>query len=468
MGSNINKLSYFGYSYQIKLICCLLQDKNFLNRIYDILSLDYFDSDAIKWAIELILGHFKEYKSTPSLDVVKVKLSEVSDNVLATSIQDVFKEVAKYKESTDLSFIKDQTIEFCVNQKLKNAISESVSLLEIGEYGSIKKLIDTALHAGVERNVGHVYEDEIVTRLNELARKVIPTPWDVINELTEGGFGPGELIVLCAPPGVGKSMSLVNLAAHAMKQGLNVIYYTLELNEAYVGKRFDSYFTGIPQQNLKYHKEDVQTELGKVPGKLIIKYYPTNNASTNTLDAHISKCKMLGFKPDVIIVDYADLLTDANKNKNSKDYETVGNIYYDLRGLAGLHEVPVFTASQINRSGAELDVIGADKIARSFEKVMVGDFVISLSRKVADKLTGTGRWHIIKNRFGPDGLTFPSKINMAVCKIDIFGEETKEGKDLKGKMKDSVNQERVLIKNRLKELSMGAPQNKSISSELLG
>ena len=278
------------------------------------------------------------------------------------------------------------------------------------------------MKAGADRDIGHEYITDLALRFVENKRNTIPTPWDVVNEIMDGGLGTGEMGVFVAPAGIGKSMALVNIAAHAAKRGLNVIYYTLELSETYVGARFDSHYTGIPSQDLKFHQEEVVETLKGVKGKLVIKYYPTKTATVNTIAAHIDKCIMQGMKPDVILLDYADLLRDTGVKGAVRNDIMLGNIYEELRGLAGTYGVPLYTASQANRSALEEDIIEADKIAESYAKVMVADFVVSLSRKTADKISGTGRWHVIKNRFGPDGLTFPSKMNMATAKIDIFAE----------------------------------------------
>jgi replicative DNA helicase len=259
--------------------------------------------------------------------------------------------------------------------------------------------------------------------------------------------------VFVAPAGIGKSMALVNAAANCVKKGLNVVYYTLELSDTYVGGRFDSYFTGIPTSDLKYHREEVERALEKLPGKLVIKYYPTKTASVNTIAAHLDKCALQDVKPDIMFIDYADLLRDAGASKTARHDQVLGGIYEELRGLAGLHQIPLWTASQANRSAAEMEVIEADKIAESYTKVMVADFVVSLSRKTADKISGTGRWHIIKNRFGPDGLTFPSKMNMSVCGIDIFEENTILGQQTKKIMNNDDKVIRNALANKFNELN---------------
>lgn len=447
-------LQRFGNAFQTKVIAALLRDKIFLQQITDILDPKYFSSDAAQWVVKTINQYFAEYKTTATFDVLKVKVDAIDVDMLKTTVIELLKEVVKQLESDDLTFVKDQITNFCKNQKLKNAILGSVELLKIGKYDDIKKLVDDAMKAGVDKNIGHDYMEMIGDRFQENKRNTIQTPWEVINEIMDGGLGKGELGVFVAPAGIGKSMALVNMAAHAVQKGLNVVYYTLELNENYVGSRFDSYYTGIPSQDLKYHQEEVTDAVQKLPGRLVIKYYPTKTATITMLSAHLEKCMLQGIKPDLVLVDYADLLRDGgSKGANTRHDIMLANIYEDLRGMAGTYQVPVYTASQANRSALEEDIIEADKISESYGKIMVADFVVSLSRKTTDKISGTGRWHVIKNRFGPDGLTFPSKMNMSVCKINIYAENTIQGKEANKVMANSDEVIRKTLQNKFNELS---------------
>jgi len=444
-----DRLSSYGYSFQIKVITSLLTDKGFLQQISDILIPEYFESDANEWIVQTILDYHKEYKTTATLEVMKVKLQNVDNDVLTTQIKEHLKDAWKYSESDDLTFIKQQALDFCKNQEIKKAILSSVELLKIGRYDDIKVAIDKALKSGGDKEIGHDYMSSIDERYTESVRFTKETPWEIINELTSGGLGKGELGVFVAPAGIGKSWGLINIGAHAVRKGMSVIHYTLELNEAYVGLRYDSVVTGIANQNLKHYQDQVKSELSRLPGKLVIKYYPTKTCSVMGLRAHIEKCIMQGMKPDVIIVDYADLLRGHGTEKR---HELEG-IYEDLRGLAGEYEVPVWTASQANRSALEEDVIGAEKIAESYGKVMVADFVISLSRKVQDKLAGTGRWHVIKNRFGPDGITLPSKMNTSNGQINIYADTSIQGKDAKKQMENGNELARRMLSQKYSEIN---------------
>ena len=444
-----DRLSAYGYAFQIKVITALFTDKMFLQQIADILSPGYFESDANNWIITTILEYHKEYKTTPTLEVMKVKLDDVEHDVLKEQIKAHLKDAWKYTEADDLQFIKQQAIDFCKNQEIKKAILTSVDLLKHGRYEDIKAKIDNALKAGGDKDIGHDYMTSIDMRYTEAVRFTKETPWEVINELTDGGLGKGELGVFVAPAGIGKSWGLINIGANAVKKGLTVIHYTLELNEAYVGLRYDSVITGIANQNLKHYQSQVKEELEKLDGELIIKYYPTKTVSVLGLRGHIEKCIMQGKKPDVVVVDYADLLRGHGQEKR---HELEG-IYEDLRGMAGEYEIPIWTASQANRSALEEDVIGAEKISESYGKVMVADFVISLSRKVADKMAGTGRWHVIKNRFGPDGITLPSKMNTSNGQIHIYADTSVQGKETQKQMDKGEEFTRKMLSRKFQEIN---------------
>jgi replicative DNA helicase len=444
-----DRLSAYGYAFQIKVITALFTDKMFLQQIADILSPGYFESDANNWIIATILEYHKEYKTTPTLEVMKVKLNDVEHDVLKEQIKAHLKDAWKYTEADDLQFIKQQAIDFCKNQEIKKAILTSVDLLKHGRYEDIKAKIDNALKAGGDKDIGHDYMTSIDMRYTEAVRFTKETPWEVINELTDGGLGKGELGVFVAPAGIGKSWGLINIGANAVKKGLTVVHYTLELNEAYVGLRYDSVITGIPNQNLKHYQSQVKEELEKLNGELIIKYYPTKTVSVLGLRGHIEKCIMQGKKPDIVVVDYADLLRGHGQEKR---HELEG-IYEDLRGMAGEYEIPIWTASQANRSALEEDVIGAEKISESYGKVMVADFVISLSRKVQDKLAGTGRWHVIKNRFGPDGITLPSKMNTSNGQIHIYADTSVQGKETQKQMDKGEEFTRKMLSRKFQEIN---------------
>ena len=200
----------------------------------------------------------------------------------------------------------------------------------------------------------------------------------------------------------------------------------MELSEHYVGARYDTVFTGIPSTELKEKKEEVKAKITNLNGRLLIKYFPPKGVSVKKLQQHIEKMITLDNKPDLIIVDYADLLL-SHSNKADSTYAEQGGVYIDLRGMGGQLEIPIWTASQTNRSAIDSEVIEADKIADSYAKVMNADFIMSVSRKSKDKLNDTARAHIMKNRFGPDGITFPCKMNTNTGYIEVYDGNSPDG-----------------------------------------
>lgn len=439
----------YGTSFQSKIITSLLLNNKFIKTVYDILEVSYFDADSNKFLIKEIKKYFDKYKIPPTMEAMKVMIDELDNDVLKTSVVDSLRNAWNHRESPDLEFVQEKTLEFCRNQVIKKAIMDSVELLDTQQYEKIKGVIDTAMRAGVERDIGHEYISGLEERLTQQSRNCIPTKWDSVNELMDGGLAGGELGVIVAPAGIGKSWTLQAIGADAVRQGKTVIHYTLELNAQYVGLRYDTIFTGQPTANLQYHKDEVSKKIQNLKGELIIKYYPTRTASINTITAHLQQCELQGIKADMVIVDYADIMK-STQNFSEKRH-AIGLIYEELRGVAGEFDIPIWTASQANRSSLEEDVIDASKVSEDYSKVMTADFVMSMSRKVEDKIANTGRFHVIKNRFGPDGLTFPATINTNTGYIMIYEAHTKEGRSTQGKMDNSEEYLRRTLAQKKKD-----------------
>jgi replicative DNA helicase len=445
-----DSLADYGHSFQTKVITILLSDKAFLQQVSDIIEPYYFESQATNWLVEKILSYNNIYKNIPTAEVLKSEVLSIDDPTLKVSVIKTLNDIKTNKNSTDFEYIKSIVLQFCKNQKMKGAILDSVDLLKSGNFDLIKKKIDTAMKAGADKDIGHEYKLDIDARYEEGARDCIATGWNVIDDVMSGGLAGGELGIIVAPAGIGKSWVLVSIAANAVKAGKTVVYYTLELNHFYVARRFDAYYTKIAFQNLNEEsaQEKIRECVGNLKGELILKYYPTKTASVNTISSHIEKCISQNKKPDLIIVDYADLIKPSKAGDKRLE---LNDIYEDLRGLAGTHNIPVWSASQANRSALEDDIIEGGKVSESYNKLMIADFVMSLSRKVNDKIGGTGRFHTIKNRFGPDGMTFPSKINTMNGNIEIYEPNSDMGKSVTVSMTGDPFAKK-LMNTRLKEL----------------
>ena len=456
--TQIDTLAKFGPTFQTKAIAVMLTDKTFLDQAQDIIDDKHFELDAHSWIVGRILWYFGEYRDIPSMEVFKKEVDKIHGNdVLKTSVIQSLKEVYKNTTASDISYIKDEFLTFCKNQALKNAILKAADKLQRGDYDGIKSIVDKAMTAGQERNFGHNWKEDVEKRAVHLARDTVATGWEVIDQIMDGGLAAGELGVIVAPPGIGKSWGLAHIGKAALQNGRKIVHYTFELNENYLGLRYDTLFTGIEPNKIKDNVEQVRKAIESITGEVIIKNYPTRTVSTTALRAHLDRLESTGYIPEVVIVDYGDLMRSTDKS-NAR-WEELGIVYEDLRGLAGELGVPIWTASQSQRASLNDDIIEAGRIAESFNKIMTADFVMSISRKLADKVANTARIHIMKNRFGPDGLTFPALADFVSGKFEIYDENSAEGVRIKRQMSDGDNILKNLLHKKMIEFSVEEDDN---------
>ena len=421
----LKSLQQYGKGFQLKVLGSLLTDKGFLINVRDVLHVQYFDADSHKWIIGQIIDYFDKYHTCVTMDVLRVELQKVENEVLQVALKE---ELRNSYEATqdDLEYVQEEFTTFCKNQEMKSAILNSADLLKKGDFDGIRSNIENAMKAGMDKNIGHEYNKDIETRYRVDYRPTIPTPWPVLNDGIQGGFGPGDLGIFFGSPGGGKSWAMVAIAAHAVKLGYKVNFYTLELGEDYVGKRFDCYFTGYNIDEVNQHREEVTEFVDGLKGKLIVKEYPPKSASINTIKAHIQKCIDKDHKPELIIIDYVDYLKAPSRGRNYERKDEIDDVFIATKGLAKEMKIPIITPSQVNRMGARDNVIEGDKAAGSYDKMMVADMCFSLSRQKEDKVLGTGRVHVMKNRYGQDGMTYKIKMNTNNGHIQFLEKATEE------------------------------------------
>ena len=410
-------LKQYGPVFQVKVLGALLTQRQFLINIIDSLDSEYFESSAHKWIIEYIQKYFSEYHTTPTVETLSIEVKKIENEVLRISIAEALREAYKMSDNSDLEWVENEFSTFCRNQQVKKAILGSVQLLEMNDFESILQLISKAVNAGEDKTIGLDYNLDIEARYREDDRNCIPFPWPVFNEMTQGGYGKGDLVLVFGNPGGGKSWAITAMGAYAAALGYNVVHYSLELGEGYVGKRYDAVFSGIEVDKLHLHRKEVDEIVGKVKGKVIIKEYPPKRASFDTIEAHLQQLEHQNdFKPDLIIIDYLDYMRTRSRKERK---EEIDDVYVAAKAFAKEKGIPVVSPSQANRGAAKSDIIEGDNAAGSYEKIMIGDIILSLARKRKDKIEGTGNWHIMKNRYGADGMTFRSRINTSNGYIDI-------------------------------------------------
>jgi len=417
----------YGKHFQEKIFQGLLTDHTWASQMQEVMHSDFFELRYLKYLSEKYFAYFVKYRTFPTpqllISIVKEDLFDDHDILLKEQIVDYLHRLRTDPDLGDISYVKEKALDFCKRQSFKEALEQAVDLIGKNEYESVVTLMKEAVSVGMANTVGHVFFEDAETRFVKSNRVAIPTGLSRLDahDILRGGLGRGELGVVTANTGVGKSHWLVALGAHAMRCGKNVVHYTFELSEESVGLRYDSNLCNIPSNDVQDRKDYVlETYEEEDLGNLIIKEYPTGAASIVTIKNHLDKLLLRDFKPAVIIIDYADIMR-STRSFDSLRHE-LKLIYEELRNLAMELQIPIWTASQANRDSANSDIVGLENMAEAYSKAMVADVVLSISRKSAEKSTGAGRLYIAKNRAGKDGLLFPINIDTARSKFTLLDE----------------------------------------------
>jgi replicative DNA helicase len=314
----------------------------------------------------------------------------------------------------------------------------------------VAKVINDALLLGGDSDYGYDYVKDFEERFQIKSRNPITTGWSQIDLLCRNGLGRGELGVVIAPTGAGKSMVLVHLGTEALKLGKTVVHYTLELADLSIASRYDSCLTSIDLGDLILMKDKVLEAVKEVKGTLVVKEYPTKSASTRTIKAHLEKLRQRGLEIGMVIVDYGDLLKPVIMTGEKR--HDLESIYEELRAIAQEYKCPVWTASQTNRSGLNAEVITMESISEAFSKCFVADFIFSVSRTIEDKSSKGGRIFVAKNRNGPDGLIYPifmDPSNVAIEVLEPTGETASEV------IANSIKDQATALRDKYKEFKKG-------------
>ena len=446
--------SKYGKDFQEKLCQLILQDRMFCDQIEEVLDIQFLELRYLRVFVQKVFQYRIKYEVHPTTrTMLTLMRSELDDENDATQkqVRDYFSRI--YKSDMEVEgeeYIKDTALDFCKKQVLKEAMLKSVGLLKNSSFDEISNTINEALKLGSDNNFGYDYLKDFEQRFEIKVRNPVSTGWDHIDRLSKGGLGRGELGVVIAPTGAGKSMVLFHLGAQAIKAGKNVVHYTLELADTVVASRYDSCITGVQLSDLFTFKEQIYETVQDLDGGLIVKEYPTKSASTRTLENHLEKLRQRDFKIDMILVDYGDLLK-PNVIRKEKRME-LESTYEELRAIAQKFSCPVWTASQTNRSGLNAEVITMESISEAFNKCFVADFIFSVSRTIDDKNANTGRMFVAKNRFGPDGLIYPLLMDTSNVKIEVLEPTGETVNDIVVK---SAKEQAEVLKEKYKEFKNG-------------
>jgi len=403
----------FSDNIQRGILYFLKSDKDFYLQIVNLVKPEHFEYPSHARIFTTVRNYYEKYGKLPTDEFI---LQDVKDKLGSRESVSDYDDELTYINGLDEATISnseymlDIVETFAKKEAMKSAIAESISLVKEDRMEEVEALVKEALLVHRDVDTGQDYFSDIHMRwdrtFNEEKKEKYKTVLPSIDRSLEGGLGKKELARVVAPPGVGKSLYLVNQGVQAMMEGQKVLYVSLEMSEDKIAQRFDSVTTLVPQFKLKDPssqltvKERLNMFKERFPGSdLVIKEFPTGQASSNTVRNLLVQLQNYDeFSPDLVIIDYLELMRPVREIE--KEYLAQQRIAEEVRGVAMEFNILVWTATQTNRQGRMVQVITDAELGDSYGKIRTCDFAMSLNQSEEEFDNGVMRAYVIKSRNG--------------------------------------------------------------------
>jgi replicative DNA helicase len=408
---------YLGNTFQLQLINQLITDKEFAQSIIDVLEASYFDNKYFKLIVQMIREYHSKYQSSPNFETLEqIAKTEISQELVLKIVVDTIKQVqdAPFEGSP---FVQEKALKFCKQQELQKAMDRAQKIINQGDfesYDQVEGMVREALQVG-ERETGitEVFSglDDV---LNDDFRHPIPMGITGIDRLLKGGLAKGEIGVILAPTGVGKTTLMTKIANSAFNMGYNVLQIFFEDNPKIIQRKHFTIWTGIEPDNLSIRREEVISKVDEIkntmPNKLILKKLPSDTITMNQIKNQVRKMIADGTKIDMITLDYIDCVVP--ENVKTDEWKAEGSVMRHFEAMCHELEIAGWTTTQGNRSSISSEVVTTDQMGGSIKKAQVGHVIISVAKTLQQKEMKLATIAITKSRLGQDGIVFEN------CKFD--------------------------------------------------
>lgn len=403
-------LGYLGYSFQVKLVKQLIEDHKFSESIISIIDPNYFDNEYMRLIVAALKNYYEKYEIIPSYETIfNIIKSETRREIIRESATELIKEV-KESDNRDCLHTQDVAIKFCKQQELKKATQKIQKILDGGDfdrYDECEELVKQAISVGTEKDEGVDIFHAIADVLAEDFRSPIPTGLVGIDNLMGGGLSKGELGVILAAFGVGKTTLMTRMANSAYLEGKNVVQIFFEDTVKVIQRKHFSCFSGIELSQLSDRREEVEEAISRfqnLEGNLILKKMSSDGTTIPQIKQYLRKLISSGIKPDIVFLDYIDCVQPTKQFKD--EYSGEGNVMRQFETMLSELDIAGWTAVQGNRSAIGADLVEANMMGGSIKKGQIGHFILSVAKTLDQKEEGRATLAILKSRFGRDGVVF--------------------------------------------------------------
>lgn len=449
--------AYLGQSFQLSLLKTMIEDKKFGESIIEVANFKYFENGSFRTIFTHIQESYEKFKKIPAYVTIEQKLMAESlnkDTTLKMHI-DTLNMIKEHKVD-DPGSIKLQSLNFCKQQTLKEAIKKVDSIMKQGafeQYKDIEKIMQDALQVGVTT---HEIVDALENperALDTDSRTPFPTGITGLDALLKGGLGRGELGVVLAPTGVGKSTLLTKFANSAYNAGANVLQIFFEDNENAILRKHFTIWSGISPDDQPGLKDDVIKSVDEAKensvGSLKLMKLPSYGTTLADIKSRIRKYINEGNKLDLVIIDYVDCIT-SDKNNGEDEWKGEGAIMRGIESMSSEFDIAVWVATQGDRSSIATEVVMTNQMGGSIKKAQIGHVIISVGKTLEQKEHKLATMTLLKSRIGTDGVVFSNcRFDNEYILIDTESQNTLLGH------KEEVVQKKV---DRVKEVYLNSEQ----------
>ena len=392
-------------------------------RVQNIFNPQNFDR-SLRPIATFVLNYVDEYKTLPEVNQINSKTGSKLQDVVTEQLEE------------HSNWLLDEFEQFSRHKELERAILDSADLLEKGDYGLVEAKIKEAVQVGLTKDMGTDYWDNPRERLMTLktSNGQVSTGWEMFDRKLFGGFNRGELQIFAGGSGSGKSLFMQNLAVNWILEGLNVLYFTLELSEELTAMRIDSMVSNISTKEIFKDLDTVEMKIklvSKKAGNLQIKYMPAQS-NINDFRSYIKELNVQkGMKADVVLVDYLDLCMPISTKVAPSDlYVKDKYVAEELRNLSKELDVVFVTASQLNRSAVDEIEFDHSHIAGGISKINTADNVIGIFTSRAMRERGRYQVQFMKTRSSSGvGSKVDLEFDISSLRIRDLGEEGQQEED---------------------------------------
>ena len=437
---------YLGNTFQLQLLNQIILDKIFSQSIIEAIQPNYFENKYFKIIIQMVKEYHQKYEHTPSFETIEqITKSEFQQELTSKIILDTLKKI-KDAPTDGVKFVQEKALKFCKQQELQKAITKAQKVIDSGEfenYDKLEELIREALQVGeVDQSADDVF-DNLEEVLDDDYRHPIPMGIPGIDKLLKGGLAKGEIGVILAPTGVGKTTVTTKLANHAYNLGYNVLQIFFEDNKKQVQRKHFVLWTGIHPDELSNKKEEVLQKVRsieeKMENKLILKKLPSETVTMTQIKNQVRKMIADGIRVDMIILDYIDCILPEKTYDD--EWKSEGSVMRQFEAMCHELELVGWTATQGNRSSISSEVVTTDQMGGSIKKAQVGHVIITIAKTLQQKELKLATIAITKSRIGDDGIVFENcKFDNSMLEIDTESSVTFLGFE---EQKEEKNRERV-------------------------